>query len=254
MTEESRQQRLQKALVAHGVSSRRKAEALIAQGAVTVNGEVARLGRRADPSRDRILLHGKPLFLADRPRLTIALHKPRGVICSHRDPHHLETVFGLLPRGFAKDHLFCAGRLDKDSEGLLILTTDGQLAQRITHPSHRLIKRYRVSLNRPFALDRIPLLVQGVKCDGELLKADRVIPLKSRKKETKHLEIHLRQGRNRQIKRMMQTLGYRVKRLSRFRIGRLDLRGLPLGHFRVLGRKEIELLLGGAKDTSLEWH
>lgn len=251
MTEKGRQQRLQKILVAHGVASRRKAEALIAQGTVTVNGEVALLGQQADPSRDRILLHGKPVVLADRPHLTIALHKPRGVICSHRDPHHTDTVFGLLPKRFSKYHLFCAGRLDKDSEGLLILTSDGQLAQRITHPSYRLIKRYRVSLNRPFSVAKIPHLLQGVRCEKDLLKADRVIPLKEWRKETQVLEIHLRQGRNRQIKRMFQTLGYRVKRLSRIRIGHLELRGLPVGQFHTLGQKEIKFLLEGTKDPSI---
>ena len=248
MTSENPPQRLQKILVGNGVSSRRKAEALIVRGAVMVNGEVALLGQRADPSRDRIFLHGKPLSITDRPHLTIALHKPRGVICSHRDPHHTDTVFGLLPRRFAKFQLFSAGRLDKESEGLLILTNDGHLAQRITHPSHRLMKRYRVSLNRPFTLAKIPRLVKGVRCQGELLKADRVIPLKLRNKETKLLEIHLRQGRNRQIKRMMQTLGFRVRRIARFRIGRLDLGGLAVGLYRILDRQEIELLLGGAKD------
>jgi 23S rRNA pseudouridine2605 synthase len=140
--------RLQKHLADSGVCSRRAAEALIAQGEVWVNGVRATVGQKVTPGIDKVTVSGKSVRATAQPRVTLAMHKPRGLICSNDDPHHAETIFTVLPREFSRLRFFCAGRLDKDSEGLVILTTDGDLAHRLMHPSNIVVKRYYVELKR----------------------------------------------------------------------------------------------------------
>src|SRR5688572_26670386 len=154
--------RLQKFIAEAGVCSRRAAEALIVQGEVWVNGAAATLGQKITPGVDKVTVSGKSVRTTAQPRITVAVHKPRGLVCSNDDPHHAATVFDLLPREFSKFRFFCAGRLDLDSEGLVILTTDGELANRLMHPSRVVTKRYHVVLKKPFPSARLPQLVRGV--------------------------------------------------------------------------------------------
>ena len=147
--------RLQKFIAEAGVCSRRNAEALIVQGEVWVNGSPAVTGQKVTPGVDKVTVSGKTVRTTAQPRLTVAVHKPRGLVCSNDDPHHAATVFELLPREFARLRFFCAGRLDLESEGLVILTTDGSLAHRLMHPSNLVVKRYLVVLETPFPASRL---------------------------------------------------------------------------------------------------
>src|SRR3954468_8418457 len=165
--------RLQKFIADAGMCSRRAAEALIAHGEVWVNGTAATLGQKIVPGVDRVTISGKPVRTTAQPKITVAVHKPRGLVCSNDDPHHAATVFELLPREFSKFRFFCAGRLDLDSEGLVILTTDGDLANRLMHPSNVVTKRYHVTLKHPFPAGRLIQLVRGVVIEGERLQVER---------------------------------------------------------------------------------
>ncbi len=234
--------RIQKYLSDRGICSRRQAEAWIADGQVEVNGRIAQLGDRIDPVRDKILLRGHPLPDANIPKVTLMMNKPVGVISSNRDPHNSQTVFDLLPPHYRKLHLYCAGRLDKDSEGLLILTNDGELAQRLSHPSGQVVKRYHVLLHRPFNPEIIPKLLRGVESEGEHLQARKVIPASRGPDHERRVEVHLDQGRKREIRRLFENFGYYVKRLRRYQIGGLILRKLAPGAVRQLSAKDIDLI------------
>ncbi len=236
--------RLHKFLADAGLCSRREAERWIIQGVVEVNGVVAKIGHKVDPSKDKISVRGAPIKKRRTGPVTLLMNKPKGFICSNEDPHHESTVFDLLPPKFEKERLFCAGRLDKDSEGLLILTNDGTLAQRLTHPKNRIIKRYRVWLNKPAENATIAALCRGIQVEGERLKADKIIPMGKGANPGKQYEVHLSHGRKREIRRMFEALGHRVRRLHRFQIGSFVLRGLGPGKIRVLVEKESKLLLG----------
>lgn len=245
MRNEEESIRIHKFLSEQGICSRRDAEELIKEGLVEVNGKVAEIGQKIISSKDIISVQGKNLAVRSRKNLTLALNKPRGLICSNHDPYHNQTVFDLLPKELHKERLFCAGRLDKESEGLLILTNDGALAHRLTHPSALVIKRYEVTLNHPFDLKKIPLLKRGLKVDGELLRVEKVIAIKKGQNQNNRLEIHLNHGRKREIRRLFEALGYRVKKLARHQIGGLTLRGIKPGYYRLLNSKDIEKLLDG---------
>jgi 23S rRNA pseudouridine2605 synthase len=237
--------RLQKVMAERGVASRRQCEVMIEEERVSVNGQVARLGSKVDPLRDEIRLDGKRLSAPRQASETVvlAMHKPPGVLCSNSDPHHPRTIFALVPPPYDRLRLFCAGRLDKESEGLLILTNDGALAQRLTHPSHAVVKRYRVTLDKPFQDKHIRTMLEGITWEGERLKVERVIPEKAAGPALK-LELHLQHGKKREIRRLLLALGYGVTRLQRFQIGRLPLRGLTRGRCRRLTPEEVERLFG----------
>lgn len=235
--------RLQKYLADSGLCSRRAAEALIAQGEVWVNSVVATLGQKVTPGVDRITASGKNVRSTVQPRLTLAMNKPRGLACTNDDPHNPDTVFTVLPREFAKYRFFCAGRLDKDSEGLVILTTDGDLAQRLTHPSNLVTKRYHVILKNPFPSKRLPLLIKGITFDGERLKVERAALIHpGAGNEATNLDVHMHHGKKREIRLLFTTLGYDVKRLRRYQIGAFPLKGIPTRAMKKLSAKEIELL------------
>lgn len=235
--------RLQKIIADAGLASRRAAEALIAEGRVSVNGKIAELGHKAVPGSDDIVVDGKPLHRTTQPKITLAAHKPRGLVCSNSDPHQAKTVFDLLPRSYARWRFFCAGRLDLDSEGLVILTTDGELANRLMHPSSFVVKRYRVTLTRPFSRSRLPLLLKGVEVEGEHLKVERAFLLRTSSSGTStELEVHMNHGKKREIRQLFQALSHDVKRLRRYQIGAFSLRGIPLRGIKQLSRKEIDLL------------
>jgi 23S rRNA pseudouridine2605 synthase len=235
--------RLQKFLADAGVCSRRNAEVLIAQGEVWVNATVATLGQKIIPGVDRVTVAGKPVRTTPQPRITVAVHKPRGLVCSNDDPHHAETVFSLLPREFAKLRFFCAGRLDLDSEGLVILTTDGDLAHRLMHPSNVVVKRYHVVLKIPFPAARLQQLIRGVVIEGEKLRVERAALINASVSGTStDLDVHMHHGKKREIRQLFAALGHDVKRLRRYQIGAFQLKGIPLRAGKVLSTKEVDSL------------
>ena len=235
--------RLQKVIAEAGVCSRRSAEALIAQGEVWVNGAKATLGQKITPGVDKVTVSGKSVRATPQPRITLAMNKPRGLVCSNDDPHHADTIFSVLPREFAKYRFFCAGRLDMDSEGLVILTTDGDLAHRLMHPSNVVVKRYYVILKQPFPASRLTQLIKGVVIEGERLKVERAALVNPGASQgSTHLDVHMHHGKKREIRQLFTLLGYEVKRLRRYQIGALRLKGIPLHAMKQLSIKEIELL------------
>ncbi len=235
--------RLQKFLADTGICSRRSAEALIAQGEVWVNGAAATLGQKIIPGSDRVTVRGKTIRSTAQPRITVAVHKPRGLVCSNDDPHHAATVFALLPRELAKLRFFCAGRLDLESEGLVILTTDGDLANRLMHPSNTVVKRYHVVLKKPFPASRLPQLVRGVMVEGERLRVERAALINATVEQSAtDLDVHMHHGKKREIRLLFTSLGFDVKRLRRYQIGALQLKGIPLRAGKVLSTKEVDSL------------
>lgn len=236
--------RLQKFLADAGICSRRAAEQLIAQGEVSVNGRPAELGQKIDPETDKVTVEGRQVRAATvQPKITVAVHKPRGLICSNDDPHNPDTVFTLLPPKLAKLRFFCAGRLDKDSEGLVILTTDGDLAQRLTHPSQQVTKRYLVVLEKGFPREKIHRLLNGIIADGERLKVEYANLINASPSGlATSLDVHMHHGKKREIRQLFLGLGFPVKRLKRYQIGAFSLRGLSLRSGKQLSPAEIESL------------
>jgi 23S rRNA pseudouridine2605 synthase len=225
--------RLNRFLAAAGIGSRRHCDQLIAAGRVTINGQAC-INFSAQPGeRDHVKVDGK-LVHAERP-LHIALHKPAGFVSTRKDPHARDTIFDLLPAKFPR--LFNVGRLDAQSEGLLILTNDGDLAQRLTHPRYKIDKEYEVTLDRPWNAALTPKLLRGILLEGERA---RIAQLHAR--TSTRLRIVLRQGINRQIRRMFEELGYHVEKLVRTRVAKLRLGNLPRGHWRILSKKEVDSL------------
>ena len=240
--------RLQKFIAEAGVCSRRAAEALIAHGEVWVNGTAATTGQKITPGVDKVTVSGKSVRTTAQPRLTVAVHKPRGLVCSNDDPHNAATVFELLPREFSRLRFFCAGRLDLDSEGLVILTTDGSLAHRLMHPSNVVVKRYHVILETPFPSKRLPQLVRGVVIEGERLKVERAALINADPGGiSTNLDVHMHHGKKREIRQLFTKLGFDVKRLRRYQIGSLKLKGFPLRAGKVLSTKEIESLFNNPR-------
>lgn len=236
------EQRIQKIIAQSGLCSRREAERLIEAGEVRVNGKVATLGLKALPSTP-IFVKNKPLLEPTSESVTLLMHKPKGVLCTNADPHGGQTVFDLLPKALLNTRLYCAGRLDKDSEGLLIITNDGALAHTITHPSTQIIKRYRVRLNKDFnPVDKAKLLA-GTHFEGDFLKAEKVILApEAGEDHRKRLEIHLHHGKKREIRRLLEAHRYFVKKLVRIQIGGLVLKNMPKGGIRILSKAEIDRL------------
>ncbi len=236
--------RLNKALADAGVCSRRKADELIRVGAVRVNGLVAdSLGLRIDPVKDSIALHGKTLPLrakdgADGPCRYVMLHKPVQVVSTVSDPQGRPTVLELLPESMKKNaRLYPVGRLDYFSEGLLLLTDDGELTNRLTHPRHHLPKVYEVRLReRPE-----PQMLQAMRQGMTLREGERLAPVEARMQGA-CLLLTLRQGVNRQIRRMCRDLGLTILSLRRLSIGPLQLGDLPKGTCRFLLPEELDAL------------
>jgi 23S rRNA pseudouridine2605 synthase len=227
-------ERLQKVLASVGWGSRRACEELIAAGRVTVNGEVAVLGRRVDPDRDLVEVDGAPIGV--RPGLVYyLLNKPEGVVTTSKDTHGRPTVVDLVP---ADPRVFSVGRLDADTSGLLLLTNDGELANRIAHPRHGVDKEYLAEVDGgrvpPGAVRR---LRDGVELDGGL-----TAPAKVSQPEPGLLRITIHEGRNRQVRRMCAAVGHPVKRLVRTRIGPITDRALRPGAWRELTSEERKAL------------
>lgn len=225
--------RLNRFLAAAGLGSRRHCDELIAAGRVMINGQVCTDFSAQPSERDHVKVDGK-LVHGER-RLDIMLHKPAGFVSTRSDPNARDTIFDLLPPHLPR--LFNIGRLDAQTEGLLLLTNDGDLAQRLTHPRYKIEKEYEVLLDRPWDAALTPKLQHGIMLDGQRARIHIVRPIKPAV-----LRVVLRQGINRQIRRMFYELGYEVKKLVRLRIGRLRLGDLPLGHWRPLSRSELGAL------------
>jgi len=235
--------RIQKFIADSGLCSRRAAETLIASGEVYVNGQKAELGQKIDPASDKVSVQGKAVRAQAQPKLALVMHKPRGLVCSNSDPHADRTIFDLLPREWARLRLFCAGRLDKDSEGLVILTSDGDLAHKLMHPSNLVVKRYYVSLEEPFPQSRLRQLLRGVHIEGEHLKVERANLVNPRSDHTPtELDVHMHHGKKREIRQLFTALGFDVRRLRRYQIGALRLKGIPLRGVKQLSNKEIQSL------------
>ena len=237
--------RLQKILSAAGVASRRASERLILDGRVSVNGEVVReLGSRADPGRDDIRVDGRRIRADVRHRY-IALYKPRGYVTTRQDPEGRPTVLDLLGRGVG--YIYPVGRLDYDSEGLLLLTTDGDLAEKLTHPRHEVERVYEAIVSGAPDEAALARLRHGVFIDGRRTapaEVRRGATVKSAQPTTK-LTISLREGRNRQVRKMCQVIGHPVRALTRVRLGSITLGRLRPGEWRELGAAEIATLKGG---------
>jgi 23S rRNA pseudouridine2605 synthase len=225
--------RLNRFLATAGVGSRRHCDQLIADGRVTINGRVCTDFSAQPAEGDHVKVGGK--LVHSQAKLYVILHKPAGFVSTHADPNARNTIFDLLPPKFPR--LFNIGRLDTQSEGLLILTNDGDLAQRLTHPRYKVEKEYEVTLDRPWDPTLVPKLLAGMVLDGQHARMEKVQAIR-----TTRVRAVLRQGINRQIRRMFSELGYEVKRLVRIRVGHLRLGDLPRGNWRPLSKSELKSL------------
>lgn len=244
LSQPSTDEKLQKLLSQWGVASRRRSEQLIANGHITVNGVKAHIGQRANPAVDDIRIDGRPLNPENRPdKRYVLLHKPRGVVSTCDDPQGRKTVIDLLPQELRQDdiRLHPIGRLDTDSTGALLLTNHGQLTQTLTHPSHHIAKTYRVRVQGSPTDDSLRTWRRGVRLAGHLTAPAEVKLLQPGPPAL--LEIVLREGRNRQIRRVAEQLGHPVISLHRSAIGCINLGDLPRGHCRELTPQEVKKLL-----------
>lgn len=231
--------RLQKFLAESGVASRRASEQIILAGRVAINGKVTReLGTRVQTASDKITLDGVPV--RPRRKLHIALHKPPGYLCTRNDPEGRPTLAELLPKEW--DHLVHVGRLDRESEGLIFLTNDGEFALRLTHPRYGVHKLYRATIEGRVEARVTRQLTTGIEDCGDLLKAEKT-RLISANNSHSVVEVELAEGRNREVRRMFAALGLNVVRLQRIQIGRIKLGELPPGKWRALTAVEIKSLL-----------
>lgn len=230
--------RLQKYLAECGVASRRKCEELIAAGLVKVNGNVASVGDKVDPARDHISVKGRKLT-AKKQHTYIALYKPRGFVTTMSDEFGRKNVSQLLDG--VNTRVFPVGRLDKDSEGLLLLTDDGALTNRLTHPSGHVEKVYRVTVRPDVTDEQVDILSAGIELDGVVTKP-AVIRVLLREENRTVLEITLTEGRNRQIRRMLESIGVETVRLKRISVGAVRIGMLKPGEWRPLTEWEISQL------------
>jgi 23S rRNA pseudouridine2605 synthase len=234
--------RLQKFFSDCGILSRRAAEEEIAAGKVKVNGCVAKLGDSVDPETDVVEYRGRRILpRAERPHKYVMLNKPRGYVTTAKDEKGRPTVTHLTRA--VGTRIYPVGRLDMDSEGLLLLTDDGELTNRLTHPRHEIPKIYHVTLSKPVTEEQILALRAPMTLDGYVL-----LPVTVNRLSDNALEMHLYEGRNRQIRRMCEAVGLRVSRLCRVAIGTLTLGDLPVGRWRELTEEEIKYLKESHKE------
>ncbi|MBQ6432062.1 MAG: rRNA pseudouridine synthase [Oscillospiraceae bacterium] len=229
-------ERIQKILSAYGIASRRAAEKLLQDGRITVNGQTAALGQSANPETDDIRVYGRPLPMKAAP-VCLMLNKPRGYVTTLSDELGRKTAASLIDCGC---RVYPVGRLDCASEGLLLFTNDGELANRLMHPKHSIEKVYEVTVSG--ALDTAQeLLARPIELDGRSIAPPKVVLLRQNEKKATY-EITIHEGRNRQIRRMCEAAGLTVLRLCRVREGGLSLHGLPVGKWRYLTKEEYEAL------------
>ena len=240
--------RLQKILAANGVSSRRKAEEMIAAGRVTVNGRKAGLGDSADPDRDVIAVDGQRIVRSTQ-KYYLALHKPRGFVTTMNDERDRKCVAQLVD-GIG-DRVYPVGRLDKDSEGLLLMTNDGDFANMISHPRQHIAKTYRVTVRPGISEEQLNRISTGILIEGKMTAPAKVRVLEQQG-ERVVLEIVLYEGRNREIRKMCEALGLEVARLKRTAIGPVRLGMLKQGAYRELSKEEIRSLLAESQKKGNE--
>lgn len=236
--------RLQKYLAERGVASRRKCEELIEKGQVKINGRVARIGCKVDPRRDLITVSGQKIENKRSQRLYIMLNKPRGFITTMSDEMGRKCVSELVED--APQRVYAVGRLDKDSEGLLLFTNDGDFANAMMHPKTHVAKTYRVTVRPDFTDEQINAFLNGIEIDGKMTQPADVTII-SREPGRVVAEIVLYEGRNRQIRKMCEAVGLEVARLRRTAIGTLRLGMLPYGKWRELTQQEVRQLFSAAK-------
>ena len=231
--------RIQKALSECGITSRRKAEELIKQNLVSVNGKTAKIGDKVDLSRDKISVDGK-LVACEVKKYYIMLHKPRGFVSTMSDELSRKCVADLVRDVPAK--IYPVGRLDKDSEGLLLMTNDGDFSNAILHPSRHVEKKYRVTVKPKANENQLVKLSSGMEIDGYKTEPARITVLKDVEDRTV-LEVIIKEGRNRQIRKMCEQVGLNVARLKRISIGQLKLGMLQPRQWRDLSIQEVKMFI-----------
>ena len=236
--------KLQKYFSDCGIMSRRAAEEEIAAGHVKVNGKVASLGDRVVPGADRIVWNGRGITQRKASRITVALNKPRGYVCTMHDEKDRKNVSELVAD--VGSRLYPIGRLDMASDGLLLMTDDGELANLLTHPAHHVPKVYRVSVKGKIDEATLSKLGSALVIDGRPIVPVEVTVV-DRKPDGARLEMTLYEGRNRQIRKMCEACGLEVSRLKRIRIGDISVNGIAPGTYRVLGDAEVAALRRAAK-------
>ena len=234
-------ERLQRSLARAGFGSRRACEEVIAAGRVEINGRVATLGDRLDPAVDEVRVDGSKVNVDPELR-TFALHKPRGVTTTMRDPHAERDLTGLLPKGV---HVFPVGRLDRDTEGLLLLTNDGSLAHRLTHPRYAIEKEYLAEVGRPPSQRQLARLRRGVELDDGTARA---VDARSAGGAGGRggVRLVMIEGRKREVRRMLDAVELPVRRLVRLRVGPIRLGKLGPGEVRELGPEDVRALYRAA--------
>ena len=234
-------ERLQKLLSAAGVCSRRQAETLISEGRVCVNGIPAALGQSADLETDTVTVDGKAVSFAAE-RICLMLNKPRGYVTTMTDPHAGKTVMELLRGCHAR--VFPVGRLDKNTTGVLMFTNDGEMAEKLTHPSYEKRKIYQASLDRDLKQEDYDHILAGVELSDGKIAADDLQYIDASDRRKIGIEIH--SGKNRIVRRIFESLGYEVKALDRVNFAGLTKKGLKRGEWRFLTEGEVNILRMGA--------
>ena len=230
--------RINKYLAASGVASRRECDKLIQEGKVKINGKQAQLGAEVGED-DQVSVNGTVVSV--KKNEYYILNKPKGYICSVSDDKGRKTVMDLMPNGVGR--IYPVGRLDYDSEGLLILTTDGALAQHLTHPSNEVPKTYLVKIEGTITENALNPIRSGIEIDGYVTKKCKAHIVETNKEYTK-IHITLIEGKNREIRKMFESIGKNVTLLKRIKVGELSLRGLDRGSYRKLSKQEIAYLMG----------
>ncbi len=230
--DEAKTERLQKFLANAGIASRRRAEVLIERGAVKVNGRTAKIGDKVDPKKD-IVEYGGKILKPEQQLFYIALNKPKGYITSRFDPQKRKSVYGFLPKDL-QNKVWTVGRLDVYTEGLIIFTNDGDLTEKLAHPRYEHDKEYEVLLNKPISEASLDKLRSGVEIGDRQVTSPAKIRVRGGRI---YMTIH--EGKKRQIRRMFEAIGYKVKNLKRIRVNKLELGDLPLGKIRHVTKEEI---------------
>lgn len=225
------QERVQKFLSEQGIASRRKAEEFIKSGQVSINGRKARLGDKVDPEKDEVKVYGKPVKRSVR-KIYIALNKPKGVVVSKSDPRGRKTVFSLLPEDL-RTKVHNVGRLDYDTEGLLLLTNDGDLTQELSHPKYEHDKEYEVITDTEVKPAQLEKLRDGIELPTGLTSPAKI------KQRSGKIYITIHEGKKRQVRRMFNAVGLGVHNLKRVRINKLTLPNIPVGEYIEVEKSDI---------------
>ena len=244
--------RLQKYMADLGIASRRKSEQMIADGMVKVNGRTAAIGDKVNPKRDKVTVRGRKIAAgAKAKRYYIMLNKPRGYVTTMSDEMGRKCVAELVKDIPAR--IYPVGRLDRDSEGLLLMTNDGDFANRVTHPSKHVYKVYRVTVRPAINEEQLVEMSSGMVIDGKKT-APAEVRVVQREEGRCVLEIILREGRNRQIRKMCEQLGLEVPRLKRIAVGQVKLGGLKSGAWRELTKDEVHRLQANSNTTEVDYY